>query len=125
MAAHVPVLRGGGVGGERVDGGGGGGGGGDESPLPMNAKALEDDNNLYAKPVYWTVIHARELGVMPPASVLGWSRVDTNCDGFPSWATRADARTLVTAVSTWLVAAAARIELGGERNIEARRRVDL
>lgn len=80
-----------------------------ELPLPLNAKALEDANGLYAELVNWATYWARTLGAPPPASVLAWYRKDQDCDGFASWVTIPDARELVRDVTRWLVAAADRI----------------
>lgn len=104
MVAHVlaQVPRAGGVPGPHVSGG-------EKAPLPLNARALEDANSLYSQLANWAINHARALHVMPPASVLGWWRLDENCDGFPSWATRGDSAALLRAVTDWLVAADARI----------------
>ena len=74
-----------------------------EIPLPLNARALEDANGIYAQLANWAISHARALGATPPASVLGWFRLDRDCDGFPSWATLEDAAALVKAIADWLV----------------------
>lgn len=89
------VIPGGGAQGSRVSGS-------KEIPLPLNAQALEDANGLYAQLANWAVSHARALNVTPPASVLGWFRLDRDCDGFPSWATSEDAAALVSAIVNWL-----------------------
>lgn len=105
MAAHVlsmvvpPKTK---EAGERVSGS-------RELPLPLNAKALEDANDLYGQLVNWSTYWARVLGAPPPASVLVWFRKDEDCDGFPSWVTVADSRELVRDVTRWLVAAGDRI----------------
>lgn len=89
------VVPGGGAQGSRVSGS-------KDIPLPLNAQALEDANSLYAQLANWAIGHARALGQTPPASVLGWYRLDQDCDGFPSWATLEDAAALVKAVADWL-----------------------
>lgn len=84
--------------------------GGEKAPLPLNTRALEDANSLYAQLVNWTVNHSRVLGIMAPASVLGWLTLDRDCDGFPSWAGEVESAALVRAVTDWLTTAEHRIE---------------
>ncbi|MEX1078898.1 MAG: hypothetical protein WED09_07305 [Homoserinimonas sp.] len=93
----------------------GGGGGGDkvsgtrDISLPLNARALEDANSVYAQLVNWSISHARALGVKPPSIALGWARRDRDCDGFPSWATIGDAAALTHDIADWLIIGADRI----------------
>lgn len=93
----------GGAPGTRVDGG-------DVDPLPLNVRAMEDANGVYAQLVNWTISHSARLKVVPPGTVLGWRRKDIDCDGFPSWVTPADATALTQTITDWLNAARHRIE---------------
>jgi hypothetical protein len=76
--------------------------------LPLNARALEDANNLYAQLVNWAISHAHTLEVKPPSISLAWARKQVDCDGFPSWATVSDAAELTFDIADWLV-------MGGEK----------
>ena len=81
-----------------------------EIPIPLNARAMEDANNLYAQLVNWSISHARALSILPPSLALGWSRRDENCDGFPSWATTADAAALTRDIADWLILGADKLQ---------------
>lgn len=106
MVAHILTLVKPGIGGQ----GGDKVSGTRETPLPLNAQALEDANNLYAQLVNWAISHARALGVLPPSVALGWHRRDEDCDGFPSWAKISDAAALTNDIADWLVMGADKIE---------------
>lgn len=80
-----------------------------DTPLPLNARAMEDANDLYGQLVNWSTLYARKLRIAPPASVLAWARTDRDCEGFPSWSTTADSIELLRDVTRWLIAVGDRI----------------
>lgn len=81
--------------GERVSGGG------FKAPLPLQAQALEDANDLYAQLMNWMISHARSNGLRPPVLALGYARLDDDARGLPSWSTPATARDYVQSLADW------------------------
>jgi hypothetical protein len=76
-------------------------GGGFKAPLPLQAQALEDANDLYVQLMSWMISHARSNGLRPPVLALGYARLDQDAQGLPSWSTPATARDYVQSLVDW------------------------
>jgi len=74
-----------------------------EPPLPMNAGAFNDANEVYARLVYWATYWARVIHAQPPGPARrAWRNAATNVVGLPAGVEPAEARYAVSIMATWL-----------------------
>ncbi|ERG63520.1 hypothetical protein L332_03505 [Agrococcus pavilionensis RW1] len=94
--AAVPLLPGAAGGSEPVSGT-------KERPLPFDAGALEDADDLFAMVANWATAIAAALGVEPPADLEGVAAIDANVNGLAAGTAPETAAAATERIVRWLL----------------------
>jgi|GEM_PF-1977155 len=74
-----------------------------EMPLPFNAQAWDDANEVYKNLVYWSVVFAGMLRLSPPSPARrSWRASDDRVIGLPANISPTDSRYVVGIIGLWL-----------------------
>ncbi len=74
-----------------------------DDPLPFNAQAWDDGNEMYRRVVYWTGVFSISLGgEAPGAAKRAWRNADGKVIGLPAGITPEAAKLATFAMTSWL-----------------------